>query len=266
MHRRPNEPQHPHGDRRGFLKTLGLGAAAAAGGFALDTRALAGTTQRPISDFLGAQGSTTIYVPPSPDHIGWFSAFDREPVLCASVDYAGLSNAYLEDYTAGEVSFGTLTDGTVTERRLADGRAEVTVVLHTKNALTYAFAVDFDIAPEEWFAKTPLLFGYRLVDVICALEHGANITPALADSQLKVVMRVEEPGADLPDLVAGEYELIGLSFRATAFGPLRTADGGEAGPGKCDVTQTGVLQAKFRGATADGFPCEKITVGPVGRK
>lgn len=43
------------------------------------------------------------------------------------------------------------------ERPLADGRAEVTVILHTKNALTWV--VDGDD-----FANGELLFGHRVPD------------------------------------------------------------------------------------------------------
>src|SRR4051812_2818046 len=46
--------------------------------------------QRPISDFVDAQGRVSFFVPPIKDFIGWFSAFNKPPVLLASVDYAGI--------------------------------------------------------------------------------------------------------------------------------------------------------------------------------
>ena len=41
--------------------------------------------QRPISDFLDAQGSTNIFVPPVPDYIGWVGALASPPARFASV-------------------------------------------------------------------------------------------------------------------------------------------------------------------------------------
>src|SRR5205823_2302757 len=122
------------------------------------------------------------------------------------------------------------------------------------------------------------LFGYRLADVLAMLAvAGAgpeDITPALAESQLKVVMKIAKPGDPLPDLsadfVAGPppagVELVSLAFRADATGLLRAAPGVVEGtPGKCVVTQTGVFMASFKGATADGFPCEKIDIRAIGK-
>ncbi len=87
---------------------------------------------RPISDFVSMQGTfcfpdgsggCIIFVPPVANFIGESAPATNR---CASVDYAGLTNAV--------VPLGTKTDGTIIERPLADGRAEVTVVLHTTNA------------------------------------------------------------------------------------------------------------------------------------
>jgi hypothetical protein len=58
--------------------------------------------------------------------------------MLVSVDYAGLVNAYIEEASGGTKSLGIMTtEGTITERKLPYGRAEVTVLLRTKNALTY---------------------------------------------------------------------------------------------------------------------------------
>ena len=51
------------------------------------------------------------------------------------MDYAGGANDYLKKH--GYSSLNTKTDGSVTQRPLPDGRVEVTVVLHTQNALTF---------------------------------------------------------------------------------------------------------------------------------
>src|SRR5436309_1764433 len=91
---------------------------------------------RPIADFVSAQGTTAAFVPPSADYLGWT---DRAHNRAISVDYAGLANNYL---TAHGAPLGTTTDGTINERGLSGGRAEVTVQLHTTNALTYVLAGD----------------------------------------------------------------------------------------------------------------------------
>src|SRR5438105_15461101 len=93
--------------------------------------------QRPIGDFVNAQGTfciddgsggCLIFVPPVANFIGWDTLQEVppqqgnvQPVRCASVDYAGLANAKFEELSG--ISFGTTTSGTVTEHPLADGRA-----------------------------------------------------------------------------------------------------------------------------------------------
>jgi hypothetical protein len=90
------------------------------------------TQTRPITAFVDAQGTFCFpdgmggcltFVPPVANFIGWT---DRARNRALSVDYAGL----VDDFFGG--ALGTTTAGTVTERPLADGRAEVTVVLHTR--------------------------------------------------------------------------------------------------------------------------------------
>ncbi len=103
-----------------------------------------GAVQRPIQDFLSAQGTLCIdngaggcllFVLPDPNFLGWNSELDDTPVRFAGVDYAGLANAY----AAGKEPQIT---GTVKERPLKDGRAEVTVLLHTKNANLWVIELD----------------------------------------------------------------------------------------------------------------------------
>jgi len=107
----------------------------------------------------------------------------------ASVDYAGLAEAYVKQASGGAISLGTSFSGRVIERRLRDGRAQMTVLLFTKNALAWvAEGCDFLGA---------LLFGNRAADVI------SEATPALADSFLQFVFSNTAPGAPLPDLIGG---------------------------------------------------------------
>jgi hypothetical protein len=171
-----------------------------------------------------------------------------------SVDYAGLA----DDYAAGIL--GTQTTGTVTERPLSDGRAEIHVRLHTKNALTWVVDDPADF-------NEPLLFGYRAPDLV---PDGQE--PALGESFLDVKFINTAPGDPLPDLIqlvvapqAGQ-ELVFLAFRARANGPLRGLFGVEDGtPGRVTVVQTGLFMTPFRGAVADGFPVERIELHVVGQ-
>lgn len=241
-----------------------------AGLFALLVAALAvaipaQASMRSIQEFVAAQGTYCIddgsggcalIVPPVANFIGW-TVNGETPV--ASVDYAGLANRPFDcgnGVIGTDNPFGTTTDGMVLERPLKDGRAEITVVLHTKNALTWVADGDF--------TSGPLLFGHRVCDVL----GGADA--ALGDSQLQVVFYNSAPGAALPDLmellIARFTDLISLSFRSSADGSLRAAFGVADGThGRATVTETGTLfRTSFGGATGDGFPAERITLRATG--
>jgi hypothetical protein len=228
--------------------------------------------QRPISDFLDAQGTTMVFNAPVPDQIGWSNVPELPnfpPPRFALFDYAGLANDYL--ISQEHASLGTTTDGTITERPLADGRAEVSVILHTTNALTWAS--DYRSPTNDPNANPPL-FGNRAKEVAL---NGA--TPALGDSVLKVVFKNTAPGALLPDLVKAfilgpplpGQELVSLAFRGTATGPLHALAGlGPDGtPGLCLVVQTGLdftktFNPKSRPGV-DHFPAELVELRRIGR-
>ena len=208
--------------------------------------------QRPLSDFLSAQGTTSLFQTPVPDYIGWFN---NPPTHFALVDYAGLASKWLQDN--GGPSLGTQVSGTVSERPLADGRAEVTVILHTTNALAWVSTADDAI-------NGTLLMGSRAQAI---LADPANHPPALGGVEFMVVFNNTAPGAPIPDLVdafilgnaAPGQELIALSIRISAVGPLHAAFGVTEGtPGRLVVTQTGNFRTPGRGATADGFPAERV--------
>jgi hypothetical protein len=175
----------------------------------------------------------------------------------ASVDYAGLA----DDWAGGV--FGTETKGSVTERPLADGRAEVHVRLFTKDALTWV--VDFTGLPEECVWQTcPLKFGGRWT-----AEGGLEGEPALGASFLEVKFINTAPGAPLPDLVQLVYfpeedqETEFLAFRSSASGQLPNGT-----PGRAIVVQTGLfglLKPPVTNENWDGFPAELIRVLPVGQ-
>jgi len=194
--------------------------------------AFAQTTQRPVSDFLETQGTfcfpngsggCLLFIPPVPNFVGWFDPVNN---LAVSVDYAGLANACFGN------AFGTTMSGVITERTLANGQAEDTVLLFTRNALTWVvYPVDF--------VNGSVVFGHRwdTNSPTCTL-NGAP--PALGTSFLHIKFTNTAPGAPLPDLIqlffspAPGQRLIEYSFQANATGPL--ANGA---PGMVTVVQTG---------------------------
>jgi hypothetical protein len=222
--------------------------------------------QRPIEEWLDAQGTfcfddgmggCILFVPPAENFLGWS---DPAKDICSAFDYAGLANEAIVANTGGAVDLGTTTRGKVTERPLADGRAAVQVVLHTKNANTFGQSACND------FNTDPLTFGSRPADVI------AGADAALGNGTLHLKFIISEPGAPLPDLLQLAFfpeegqELLMLSIYYTAFGTLHSASGyAEGTPGRLTCIETGILFSGFHGAVGDGFPAEMINLQAVGR-
>jgi hypothetical protein len=155
----------------------------------------------------------------------------------------------------------------VTERPLSDGRAEVTVILHTKNA--NAWVIDLDVNGDilDQVANKPTLFGHRPIDVV------SGATQALADSLLHVRFINPAPGAPLPDLVqlanfgVPDTELKFLALSMSARGPLTEEYGvPENTPGRCTIVQTGLIPLAGKGrALTDAFPVETINLSVIGK-
>lgn len=143
---------------------------------------------RSLAEFLAAQGSTSGFIPPLPDFIAW--THNNPQTMFTSVDYAGVVAAYLLAH--GGPDLGTQVDGTVMERPLADGRAEITVNLHVTNALTWVIAL-----PPVDLATDPLLYGCRGTDLLA----DPSIVPSLSNRQMQAVFLNTSPGAPLPDLI-----------------------------------------------------------------
>lgn len=240
------------------------------GGFAVGIVLSAGAapaTRRPISDFVSAQGTFCIddggggcilFVPPVRNYIGWS---DLKHNLCISVDYAGVANDWIEGASSGAISFGTETSGSISERTLADGRAEVSVRLHTRNALMYV------VDGCEDFGTNPLFLGNRGADILAGWGEAA-----LGESHLQVRFINTAPGAPLPDLLQliiapepGQEFPSFLAFTARGDGKLHANFGVPEGTaGRVEVTETGLFMTAFKGATADGFPVEQIILRAVG--
>jgi hypothetical protein len=209
---------------------------------------------RPISDFVDAQGTSSVFFPPFPDQIGWV---DNPATIFALADYSGKGGEWL--LVNGGPDLGTQTSGTITDRPLKGGRSLVTVALHTTNAVTFAYSAPaFD-----------LIFGNPIQD----LAADPSLMPALSDCHLGVVFQNTAPGAPLPDLVnwlafgnsEPGQELNRLSFRSDGNGPIHAAYGVPEGtPGLLVVTQTGLFGTGFHGAVGDAFPAESIYLNPTG--
>ena len=252
---------------------VGLGALCAITAVPLQAQG----NQRPLSDFINAQGTTMVFTPPAPDQLGWFTgasktngAANLTPPRFALVDYAGKEAKYLKDNN--NIDLKTTFSGSVSERALADGRALVTVDLQTKNALGWAVQ-----DPTGNFNSDPLVFGARVLDIV------AGATPSLGSSHLHAVFTNTSVGALLPDIVVciqglspcPTFELDFISFQASITGILHApalpdpVSWPEGAPGRLDVAQTGVItpaiQNGFKGPLLDAFPVESIALHRLGQ-
>jgi len=223
--------------------------------------------KRPLADFLNTQGSQSIYIPPVPDYWGWTAPPPGVKTPAASYvggnagscDYAGIANKWL--LQNGHPGLGTSFSGSLTERSLDDGRILVNLQLSTSNALTFGLRI---VEPNFGnFASDPLIFGARAQDVLL------GAVPGIGECHAFFVWK-QNPGA-LIDFNHFEgntsVELVSLSFRANAKGPLTPLAGfGPQGtPGMLIISQSGFFRTTFQGATADGFPAEFVEVRAVGQ-
>lgn len=204
--------------------------------------ATATTTQRDIMDWVNAQTGEFFWTAPAQ------STGARANNLFMFIDYAGRTNAQI--VAAGGTSLGTTFSGSITERGLPDGTAEVHVRLHTDNA----FADGGDLI------TGVLYFGHTAGQVF----GGAQ--PGLGSCDLDLTFINTAPGAPLPNLGAIPASAFKtLFFRGSATGPLRAAFGVPDGtPGRGHVVQNGLYQASGQGATADIFPAERVDFNQVG--
>lgn len=223
-------------------------------------------TRYNIRDWVLAQGSYcarpehwsgSACGPPSPglETTGWF---DRARKLCGFVDYAGFASRYLEQ--AGGPSLRTSYSGSITERLLSDGRAEVTITLRTYNALALA-------VPCDRFPDGSVVFGATPIEIL------AGVKPALGSSFFSLTY-IAPPGYALPEPVQvfisePPYELVNVVFDAQATGLLRAAFGfGEGTLGRLHIQRAGRMTPgplnKEGDHAGDYFPAENVTLVPMG--
>jgi len=100
----------------------------------------------------------------------------------------------------------------------------------------------------------------------------AGADAALGSSTFQVTFTTSgELGDPLPDLMqvffepAEGQELQRMTFQASATGELHEIFGvAEGTTGQIQVIQVGKFTGNGHGATADGFPVEKVKINPIG--
>jgi hypothetical protein len=203
--------------------------------------------ERPITDFLKTQGTFIpgIYVP-------WI---DPTSGTILYMDYAGVDN------NLWSLNLATSYSGSVNENLLADGRAEVSVMLHTQNAITYTGPFPPPTSP-----CGCSLIGNAPVDVL----NGAPL--ALGDCTLQ--LRFINPGglgADLPDFfqlvvapLPGQTQLF-IGFVGQATGPLPDGTAGLVQTRQTGLVSTSQIANPNSRVALDGFPVEHVIIRPVGK-
>ena len=212
-------------------------------------------TQRPLSDWLDAQQvGVDPTVPIEFQVISWFDPSTGDNIL---LDLDGRVATWVA-MNGGPLHMPEF-QGRVTERLLADGRAEVHVRLRVTDAITYIWRDENDFID---FPEGPELFGYR------ASEIAAGAPAALGNAWLTLKFIHTDPGGPLPDFVLLAFdpepgwEIISVTFHAAARGALREASGFPEGtPGIGSTQQVGL----FTASTPDGFPVEWVRYRPIGR-
>lgn len=194
---------------------------------AAPSTAWAQAEQRPIRDFIDAQLIST-YTP-------WW---DPETDKYLIFDAFGTRNLRFG------LGLATTFDGKVTVRTQADGRAHVSVLLHTSTALRWGYI--------GYPAAAHLAFGYGPA----AVSVGA--TPALGHGITRFEFTMSSPDAPLPDysedLGSEDYPLELIAAVVSCDGELRALTGYPDGtPVKAHMTQTG----RYSTGAPDGCPPEK---------
>ncbi len=230
-------------------------------GISAEAKESQGTVRRSFDEFLAAQGTYCVNNPadcvdvqaPLPE-LGQFA--NGEYTISSIVDYFGQADSYLRTASGGKISLGSTVEGSVTERPLKDGRAEIHVIVRATNILIYA-------AGPEFLAGDPLFFGATVGEIL------AGASPAVGTSFYEYKFITSAPGLPLPDLVKIAYfpdpgqEQIQLNFHAEADGLLRAASGFPEGtPGRLAVHQVAIFNTKSPRKAQNPFTVETITLTP----
>ena len=202
----------------------------------------AGTRQRSFSEWLTAQGTFVNPANCASLVSGWAT---RDFATFARADYSGKIASCITSH--GGPVFNPEFSGSVTERDLPDGTAEILVI--------HRFAGTYAVARDNTQGGIPIL-GYGAVELFGHPE----LQPGLGSGMMQVKFINPYPGAPLPDVVS--INLLSISSRIRGEGPLRAAFGVTEGtPGKFLVSQTGLFNIPGQGdGVADSFPAELVNV------
>jgi len=209
----------------------------------------AGARQRPFSEWLAAQGGAVDPATCASTVVGWLTP---DFATFARADYSGKICDCITN--GGGPVFQPEFSGTVTERDLPDGTAEINVIQHFAN--TYVVARDFTQPGN----PAPAILGYNATELFGHPE----LQSAVASGMIQVKFIIAHPGDPLPGL--GSANSLTLSARFQGSGPLRAAFGVDEGtPGKLLVSQTGLFNIPGQGnGVADSFPAELVRVFQAG--
>ena len=192
--------------------------------------ASAQTQQLPIETFFNLLGPTanTVWTDPASGNFLRIDAF-------------GKVNTFLN------LNLGTSVTGQVQVRDLRDGTQQVTVILHTRDAICWGFNGSNQIA-----------FGYTPVNV----QNGVG--PAALGQSTTILVFEPQP---LGPISLGNIE--SLVATVTCDGVLRAGSGYPDGtPGIAHTTQVGVVTGVPSGCPpevdANCFPAEKVVFKPAG--
>src|SRR5215218_803298 len=173
----------------------------------------AGTRQRPFSEWLAAQGASFNPANCGASVFGWLTP---DLATFARADYSGKIASCITSH--GGPVFNPEFSGSVTERDLPDGTAEILVI--------HRFAGTYAVARDNTQGGIPIL-GYGAVELFGHPE----LQSGLGSGMMQVKFINPYPGAPLPDVVS--INLLSISSRIRGEGPLRAAFGVTEGtPGK----------------------------------
>jgi hypothetical protein len=173
-----------------------------------------------------------------------------------SIDYNGTPAEYLNSH--GFPNIPTTTSGSIKETLMNDGRAKVTVDLHTENALTFAFT-----SATGNFGDAPPDFGYRPGDLLA--DH--SLKPALGTCDFSITFynpAMDEAIPDIRLLLENQIQdVVKLTVNSTSTGTFHALSGfSEGTQGTVTNHQIGQIFKLFNGNDKNDkniFPQERIT-------
>jgi hypothetical protein len=146
---------------------------------------------------------------------------------------------------------GTTVDGKVTIRELANGRAHVSILIHTNNAICWGYQFDGE--------DYPWAFGYEPWDVADGVGAAS-----LGEATIKREFTIEHPNDPLLNFDNDES----VSAVVNCRGELRYGSGFPDGtPGRAHTTQKGLFLNEIpkNCPAGDCWPVENVFFKPVGK-